>query len=650
MSSNRLSGRSEPGFGGSGEGAVHPSAIRAELKIVVSSRVFSGSKRSQDFLKLIVEHALAGHLDNLSERMIGTEMFGRPIDYDTSNDAVVRVQATVVRRKLAQYYAELAEPPLVSIGLPVGSYIPIFRYARPPDADYIANQGNVSPSASPMDVGQAVGGDSRADSGRAKTKLLSIFGAIFVGLTMISLIAYIFHRRPNTIHTIAVLPLENLSGGSDQDYFAEGVTGELIADLGQISSLRVISKTSSLTYKGTKKTLPEIARELNVDAVVEGSVLREKNKVRITVALISAQTDQYLWGKDYVGDLTDVLSLQGDLAQSIANEIHTRVTPEEQRRLKHSYSLVPEAQDQYLVGSYMLNSGDPQNAISSLQHSVDLDPNYAPAQAALANAYGWLGSAGWLPYTEAFQKQRDAALRAIEIDDSLSEGHAELADAVMNLNWDWHLADRELARALELNPNSNSSHLARALFTARIGQFPIAINEIKHSLELDPVSSRSLKSAALVYYYGRHYEEALKAVRRASVLESSPSSVSFAMGVIYTEEGRYKQAIEQFNLRRENPHTLGHLGNAYARSRDVPNALKTIKSLKKYVEKENIGRYEIAIVYAGLGNREQAFSWLDKAFDAHDKGMTFLNIDPCLDPVRSGPRLEELSTGTGLPR
>ncbi len=227
-------------------------------------------------------------------------------------------------------------------------------------------------------------------------------------------------------------PLKTCQAIQRQDYFADGITEELIADLGQVSALRVISRTSAMTYKGTKKTLPEIAHELGVDAIVEGSVVRERNQVRITAQLINAKTDDHIWAHNYVRDLTSVLALQGEVAQAIADEISINVTPQEQARLARGHPVNGEAHDLYLQGIYLLNQGDPKKAVGYLQEAIEKDPNYARAHAALADGYGWMGEAGWLAYTEAFPRQKAEATKAIELDDSLPQGHAELADAVMD--------------------------------------------------------------------------------------------------------------------------------------------------------------------------------------------------------------------------
>ena len=261
-----------------------------------------------------------------------------------------------------------------------------------------------------------------------------------------------------SISSIAIMPFENVSGDPRQDYFADGMTEELIADLGRVTSLHVISKTSSMSYKGTKKTLPEIARELSVDSVVEGTVLRDGNQVRITVDLIDARTDHPIWTHSYIRETGDVLTLQGELAEALADAVSVNVLPRQPSHLVHALSVSAEAEDLYFQGMQRLDNFDINGAISDFARAVESTPNFAQAHAALATCYGQLGENGVLAYSEAFSKQRAEAIKAIELDPSLPEGHAELANAAMNLNWDWATAAAEFNRALELNPSVAPIH------------------------------------------------------------------------------------------------------------------------------------------------------------------------------------------------
>jgi TolB-like protein len=638
--------------------------VREHLEEVTASHAFAGSKRAQNFLQLIVGHALAGQFDCLRERMIGAEMFGRPIDYDTANDSVVRVKATEVRKKLAQYYLETERKPAIRIELPSGSYVPRFHFAPltatslpPPEVvPFMSGEQSTAQGHGTSDASHKAGVvEAPLPPDRNLWRAARVPAIVVLGLALIAVIGYAGFKRwfagsnaQPEIRSIAILPLENLSGDPGQNYFADGMTEELIADLGQVSALRVISRTSAMSYKGTNKRLPEIARELAVEGVVEGSVLREGNQVRITAQLIDARTDRHLWAHTYVRDLTSVLALQGEVAQAIADEVSIKVTPQEQARLARARPVNTEAQDLYLQGMLSLNAGDFKSAMGHFQKAVDKDPNSAQAHAALADSYGWMGEAGWLAYTEAFFEQKTEAARAIELDDSLPEGHVELANAAMNLNWDWATAAKEFHRAQELNPNSASIHERYAVYLERTGKLQEAIAEVKRGVELDPVSGRSFRNAGFTYYFSRQYDEALPLIRRAQALNVSFSEYVFPLGDVYAEKGLYAESISEFLKLGDRPHALGHLGNAYARAGKVDAARKTIAQLEDHVRKDGLGRYEIALVYAGLGERSEAFKWLEESYKAHDEGLTNLKIDPCLDPLRSDPRFDGLLRQVGL--
>ena len=619
--------------------------VRDHLKDVFASKAFAGSKRAQDFLQLIVEHTLAGRLDNLRERMLGAEMFGRSIDYDTANDAVVRVKASEVRRKLAQYYHETTKPPLVRIELPSGSYVPKFHWASP------------SVSLTGPDSGDDPASPTEAIAAPAVTfRRRRVLAGTLAGLALIAAIGYIGFKvwgrgsasEPEH-HAIAVLPLQNLSGDPSQDYFADSMTEELIAALGQVSASRVISRTSTMTYKGTTKGLPQIARELGVDTVVEGSVLRQGNQVRITAQLIDARTDHHLWARSYVRNLNDVLTLQDEVARTIADQIRIAVTPEERARLARPRTIDPEAQELYLQGEQALDTGNPRSGIDYFQKAIDKDPNYAQAYGALADSYGWMGQAGWMPYSQAFHKEKAAAIKAIALDEALPEGHLQLAYAAVNLDWDWATEGKEIKRALELNPNSAPAHWANAGHLERMGRLQEAISEMQVALQLDPVSSRAFQNSAFVYYYARQYDPALLQMQRAAALQHEPGLLTFALAIIYVEKGKYEEAIQQFQKLGDQPHALGHMGNAYARMGREAEARAMISELQKHVQSTGVGIYEIALVYAALGEKDEAFAWLEKSFAARDKGLTCLKIDPCLDPLRSDSRFQDLVRRVGLP-
>ena len=636
--------------------------VRHHLKQVVTSHAFTSSKRAQDFLQLIVGHALQGEVDKLRERMIGAEMFGRSVDYDTGSDSVVRVKATEVRKKLAQYYLETEGKHVIRIEIPIGSYVPRFIFESPEITDHPRSEVvPLAPAEHPLARGGGLPQEAgpRIDEAHQLPiqKLLPtrrILAGALLGLILLAGIGFAgfkwygdSHAR-REIRSIAILPLKNLSGVPAQEYFADGMTEELINDLGQVSTLRVISLTSAMSYKGTKKTLPEIAHELAVDGVVEGGVLREGNQVRISAQLIDARTDRPIWANTYARDMTSVLAWQGEVAQAIADEISTKETPQEQARLARKRPIDPEAQDLYLHGMLQLDADDCKSAINYFHQAVVKNPNYAQAHAELAVCYGRMGESGRMSYTEAFSKQKIEAARAVELDASLPEAHAELANAAMTRDWDWPTAATEFHRAQELNPNSAPIHQKYSFYLVRTGQLREALAEVERGVDLDPVSGRSFHFEGFIYYFSRQYDQALSLIRRVRALDINPPDWSFLLGDVYAEKGMYAESIREFLKSGNGPDSLGHLGNTYARAGQVAAARMTIAQLEEYVKKDGVGRYEIALVYTGLGKKQDAFKWLEESYKAHDVGLVYLKIDPCLDPLRSDPRFDDLVRRVGL--
>jgi TolB-like protein len=617
-----------PGFS-----EVQKAQVRSELEAVCASDAFKGGKRAQEFLELVVEHALAGRFDNLRERMLGVEMFARPVDYDTANDAVVRVKASEVRRRLAQFYSSLSFAPVVRIDLPPGSYVPQFTFAT---ESVRATQPRLV-AASPAEP---------------KIPRWEILAACATLLVIASLIAWRFWRPASgqaPFRSIAILPLSDFSSDPKQDYFADGMTAELTTELAQVSSVRVIARTSTMSYKGTTKTIPQIAAELGVDAVVEGSVQLVGNQVRITTQLIDAKTDRSLWAHTYDRAMTNVLQLQSEVAEAICNQVRAEITPQEQSHFNRAPTVHPQAVELYLRGMQQLLEGSPGNAIELLQQAIAQDPQYAEAHAALADAYGWEGDAGWMPYTEAFSRQRSEALLAIQLDDSLSEPHLQLAMAALNQSWDWATAQKELQTALALGPNATNVHWAWANVLLREGNREQALAEGNKALQLDPVSSRAYMNRAWIQYFTRNYDAALDDMQHAAMLPHTARELTFILGDIYAEKNLYDEAVQQFRLIGDTPHALGHLGNLYARHGDAAAALALTTSLKQQIAKSGIGRYEVALIFAGLHRNDEAFQWLHQAVEAHDKGLLYIKIDPCLDPLRPDPRFAELIRRVGFP-
>lgn len=596
--------------------------------------------------------------------MIGAEMFGRPISYDTGNDPVVRVKATDVRKKLAQYYLENDGPQPVRIEFPSGSYVPKFHF------ESVEQVAPLRAAPVPVMVEQPAvietepqRADKRHEASEAEKPVIprknlwrsrAALSGISVALILLAAAGYAgfrwrAHRDAGIgIRSIVVLPFENLSGAPGDDYFAEGITEDLINNLGRISPLRVISRTSALSYKGAQKTLPEIASELSVDGVVEGAVQRDENQVQVTVRLIDARTDHPVWVHTYVRSVSDNMVLQGELAQVIAEAVRASIVPDAQASSAPVRSVNSKAQNLYMRGRLSIDVNDPHGAMSYYQAAIAADPDFADPHAALAHCWGRMGKGGEMSYTDAFSKQKNEALRAVELDDTLAEGHGELAEADMNLDWDWSTSEAEYKRALALNPSSAQIHEGYAGLLMRLARFPEAISESQGGMELDPVSARAFWNAGTIYYYARQYDQALPLAEKADALNGGKSGASLILGEIYSAKGMYAKSISEFQKLPPTPHVLGHLGNTYALAGQTNAARQVIAQLEKNVRSDGIGAYEIALAYAGLGDKNQAFSWLEQAFKVHSFGLEHLRVDPCLDPLRSDRRFNDLVRRVGL--
>jgi TolB-like protein/DNA-binding winged helix-turn-helix (wHTH) protein/Tfp pilus assembly protein PilF len=351
-----------------------------------------------------------------------------------------------------------------------------------------------------------------------------------------------------SIHSIAVLPLENISGDPTQEYFADGMTDQLITDLGKIGELRVVSRTSVMQYKGVRKSLPQIGRELNVDAVVEGTVHRSGNRVRITAQLVEAPTDNHLWAERYDADIRDVLKLQDEVASAIVDQIRVRLTPQERALLSSSQVVDPEAHEAYLKGVYLWNERSPeglQKAIEYFNQAIQKDQNYALAYAGLADVYGVLSDHDVSPPREAYPKAKAAALKALAIDDTLSEAHTCMAWIEEGYDWDGPRAEKEFQRAIELNPNYAVAHYRYSRLLYDQGRLDESVREAKRAVELDPVGVGTNSNLGDVYFYARRYNEAIQQHRNAADLHPGASEPRQGLFLDYLAEGMYAGSIAE---------------------------------------------------------------------------------------------------------
>jgi TolB-like protein/Flp pilus assembly protein TadD len=455
--------------------------------------------------------------------------------------------------------------------------------------------------------------------------------------------------HPSQIRSIAVLPLDNLSGDPEQEYFADGMTDALITNLAQISSLKVTSRTSVMGYKGTRKRLQDIARELNVDGIVEGAVLRSGDQVRVNAKLIEASTDRHLWANMYNRNLSDVIALQNELAQGITNEIQVKLTPEEQARQRRRESVDWQTYDLYVKGRYFVEKAEPASILRGIdyyQQATQRDPKYAAAYAAIAWAYG---QGTGLSHGEQCLKMRDMAGRALLLDEGLADAHHALAFRLFHCDWDWADAEKEYQRAIALNPNDAQTHQGYGQLLATMKRQNWA-TEVQRALELNPVSL--LEAGGGWYLDSGQYDLFIERQRQRLELDPDFPNAYVALGRVYTLKGMYEEAIryrqKAVDLSERAPGPLSALAYTYGVSGKRKEALKilqelTLLSKRRYVSPENM-----VLVYVGLGEKDRAFDCLQKAVVDRSIWPPYLRSRE-LESIRSDPRWAELLRGIGLP-
>ena len=457
------------------------------------------------------------------------------------------------------------------------------------------------------------------------------------------------------IRSLAVLPLENLSGDPGQDYFSDGVTDALITDLAQISALRVISRTSAMAYKGVRKPLPEIARELNVDAVVEGSVRRDADRVQINAQLIQASTDRHLWARSYERDLRDIITLQHTVARAIADEIQAKLTAEEKTRLSRDDPVDPLAHEAYLTGRFYWNKRTPegvQKSIDFLEQAVARDPRYALAYAALADSYHLLPELTTIPASEAFPKARTAALKALEIDDSLAQAHSALGNIKEDYDWDWAGAEKEYERAVDLDPGYEIAHAWYSNLLAELGRLPEAVIEARKAQQLDPLSAFMNDNLAAILFYAGDYDQAIGHCRKTLEIDPGSHQAHRHLAQVYVHKQLYAEAVAErkkaVELSRGSTEALAELGYTLAVWGKKDQAKQILNQLQDSSHHSYVSPYHLAIVYIGLGEKEYALQSLRKAVDDRSPGVVTLKISPFFQDLRSDERFQKLLAYIGL--
>ncbi len=459
------------------------------------------------------------------------------------------------------------------------------------------------------------------------------------------------------LNSIAVLPLENLSGDASEEFFVDGMTDQLITDLAKVGSLRVISRTSVMQYKGTRKAMPEIARELNVDAIVEGSVIRSGKRVRVTAQLVQAPTDQHLWAETYDRDLGDILKLQGEVADAIAGQVRAHLTPMQQALIRRALAVNPDAYDAYLKGRlYFVNEFTKPDSLkkaqSYFQESIQKDPNFALAYAGLADSYVYSAFAGALQKDQAYQSAKEALAKALELDDSIGEAYDTLGLLSWRFDWDWAAADREFNRAIALAPSYSCAHEDRAMFLGFMGRRDEALAEIAKIDQLD-YSSISAGVVSATYNQLRDYPRLIEASKRALLLDPKDWWQHYNLGVGYEGTDKVQEAISEYEtavkMSDGSADAAVALAHSYLALGKKAEAEKILCDLERKLKKTSASPYTMATIYAGLGENDKAFEFLEKAYSEKSFEISWsLKSDLKLDSLRPDPRFQSLLRGMAL--
>ncbi len=453
------------------------------------------------------------------------------------------------------------------------------------------------------------------------------------------------------IVSIAVLPMENLSGDPNQEYFADGMTDELIASLARITSLRVISHTTAMEYKGTHLPLTRIAHDLNVDAFVEGTVLRSGDRVRITAELVQVSTDRHLWAETYEGPIGDVLALQNQVASAIVNQIRTKLTPEDRQQLVAPAPVNSDAYEDYLKGRYYWGKRSEDaldKAIHYFQAATEKDPQYALAYAGLADCYGILGAAivGTVPTNQVAPLAEAAAQKAVSLNPSLAETQTALATVEFNYSWDWPKAEAGFRRAIQLNPSYATAHQRYSLYLMAMGRTEESLAEMNRARTLDPLSLSVNFSLGWRLYMARRYDQAIVQLKNAIEMDPSFVLAHIVLGEAYDQSGQYAQGIAELEkanaLSPNSPPVMAALGHIEASAGDRTQALRQLEALEAQSAHQYVSPYYLALLTNGLGDHTSAIAWLHKAIEDRSNNIVFLAIDPDFDNLHTDPQFQAM--------
>jgi len=610
--------------GPTGAARPTPDSVRAQLGKILGGTTFAGSDRLARFLRFIVEQALENN--PIKETVVGVEVFGRKPGYDPRLDGVVRVEAVKLRARLKEYFEAEGAADSLRIDLPKGGYVPSFELLHAP----------------------------------ARRERLPWYWAAIPLAPLLLIAGWLLvrhpHPRPPDASSIAVLPFVNLSSDKENEYFSDGLTDDLISALTQVQGLRVVARGSSFQFKGKNPDIRAVGRQLNVASVLEGSVQRSGDRLRITAQLSSVADGYHVWSQTYDRRLADVFAVQDEISRAIVQALEVRVAGAP-RRLVQSPTADLEAYNLYLQARFHLNEWRPESArqaIAYFQQAIAKDSAYAPAYAGLADSYTWLGVFGYLPAREAMPQAREAASRALRLDGSLAAAHVSLGYVKALYDWDWPGAAREFERALELSPGDADVHFAYAVaYLTPLGRLDEALAQIRRALALDPLSPYKLTGAGMIYTDRRAYDDAAAEYHKAIELDSSFYEAYEELLSLETLRGR-PQAVNAIvqAMRAAFPDfsdTSMRAREAAQQGRPAEARSLVEQCIAEYARADRPAKaWSAAHIYAGIGEKDLALEWLDKAYQARSPMLVFVNEMPYYESLRSSPRFTALMSRLGL--
>jgi TolB-like protein/DNA-binding winged helix-turn-helix (wHTH) protein len=590
--------------------------------------------------------------DELRRRLWGEETF---VDFERSlNIAVTKLRTALgdsadsprFVETLPRHGYRFIAPVTVGIG---HERAPASNDTGAAHAQSLPTQTETPPASSEPGRGAAEQGPLRRPSHR-RTLLIGALSAAVVAVAVFAGIWVAGQRGtggPPRVGSLAILPLENLSGDADQEFLADAITDALITELGKIDTVRVTSRTSIVRYKGVRKTLPDIGRELGVDAVVEGSVVRSGNRIRITAQLVHAASDRHLWARAFERDMHDVLALYTDVSEAIAKEIHAKI--DRAATGVRTRAVDPEAWELYTRGRYFwarVSADNLEKAREYFQQAIDKQADFAMAYAGLADAYLLLANNRVLSPLEAIPRARAAALKALELDDSLADAHTSLAGIACTFDADWPAAERGYRRAFEVNPNYATAHQWWGMTLAGLGRHTEAAEEIQRALEIDPVSLRVGKAAGTILYLARRYGEAIEQYKKTLELDQNYAPALIELGRVYTVLGQKAKAFPELEraalVSNRSSSSLAALGYGYGVFGSKDRALAILAELRDRSTHAYVSPEDYAIVYLGIRDDDRVFQELARAADQRLSSLYTLKTAPEFDPIRSDPRFADL--------